>query len=1004
MLNPQQISFCIDGNIPSIDLPIRINQTSPVLIEILRIDLETNVNETIVISIKEARKLKKQADKEFGRSDITSPRVMKFPVKKTGLYRLQKVVDESKLEVQRRLSDTLVVSCPSASVKSVPWNKCKGELSDFFLQVNATPPLKIRYSKTINKEDQGFVFLTIHPDNLVTPLGQQRTSGALVTLNGEQRMDVTWARTQHIEIPINETLGISGGWQYSIDEIHDACGNVANYSRPEEQRHQQSNSRAHTEQIFTVHDRPKIALAGCSPKSPLKLAKGRAGRLPIRFSPTDVYVSTPSQYVVSYLFTPQDRIQPGGEHDTNAVLENVTIKDTKRGPDISHPGLYTLQSVGTEFCAGEVLEPSSCLLFNPPEPDLSISAQNIPDKCAGNSVGLMVDLDLIGTPPFRIAYNIHRTGGRIVPKVEKIDRLRAQLELKPSEAGHYTYEFLDISDAVYNLRSLKSKNLRLEQDVKPSASARFMEPRPTHEACIEEPTSFEIHLLGEPPWTLEYELVHGRTRKKRKVENIRSDYYVLETEKLLNGGEHSLSLTSVTDVLGCKTFLEQEAKINVRHQRPKASFGYLEGKRSTLTLESKKVNLPLRLSGEAPWTVSYRKIGDLPEVSFSKTMRHTNDVLEAEAQGIYKITDVRDAFCPGTVELLANSFEVIWISRPTLKIAAGASVELKGDRYVKSAVCEGDQDSLGVSLTGNPPYHIKYQVQSNPERRSASVYSKDLKAGLGGASIKMDTSRAGLSEYQFTELSDHLYDHDRRKFSPISVQQRVYGRPSAAFAKPAREYKYCKEEETGDEVIPITLVGVPPFSMEIGIRHHATARPEIVNIPHIDTHRYDFHIPHRVLGLGTHGVTLRKVRDSHGCLRDTEFDGASVHVNVVDTPSISPLESATDYCVGDRISYTLSGTPPFSIFYTFRGAERKATVSTTTFRRIAETPGNFTITAVSDKASTDACKARVKITKTIHEFPNVRISKGRTSVVDIHEGGEAEILFEFGGTPPFEFT
>jgi nucleoporin POM152 len=34
----------------------------------------------------------------------------------------------------------------------------------------------------------------------------------------------------------------------------------------------------------------------------------------------------------------------------------------------------------------------------------------------------------------------------------------------------------------------------------------------------------------------------------------------------------------------------------------------------------------------------------------------------------------------------------------------------------------------------------------------------------------------------------------------------------------------------------------------------------------------------------------------------------------------------------------------------------------------------------------------------------VKISQGRTSVVDIHEGGEAEILFEFWGTPPFEFT
>jgi nucleoporin POM152 len=37
-------------------------------------------------------------------------------------------------------------------------------------------------------------------------------------------------------------------------------------------------------------------------------------------------------------------------------------------------------------------------------------------------------------------------------------------------------------------------------------------------------------------------------------------------------------------------------------------------------------------------------------------------------------------------------------------------------------------------------------------------------------------------------------------------------------------------------------------------------------------------------------------------------------------------------------------------------------------------------------------------------MPSVKISKGKQVEVDIHEGGEAEILFEFWGTPPFEFT
>jgi nucleoporin POM152 len=266
----------------------------------------------------------------------------------------------------------------------------------------------------------------------------------------------------------------------------------------------------------------------------------------------------------------------------------------------------------------------------------------------------------------------------------------------------------------------------------------------------------------------------------------------------------------------------------------------------------------------------------------------------------------------------------------------------------------------------------------------------------------MDTSKAGTYEYKFTELADNLYDHDPRKFSPLVIEQTVHPKPSAQFAKPGQSYKYCKEEEAGDEIIPITLQGQPPFALEIDIKHQSSARPETVKIANVETHRYDFRIPHRVLSLGTHQVSVRKVRDAHGCQRKTEYGAPHVQVQVFDVPTIYPLESQTDYCVGEFISYTLSGTAPFEIYYDFEGKQRKAKSPNTNFRRIAERPGNFTITAITDKAS--ECKARTEITKIIHEMPSVKISQGRQVEVDIHEGGEAEILFEFWGTPPFEFT
>ena len=900
------------------------------------------------------------------------------------------------------MSDTLVVRCPSASVKHVPQNKCKNELSDFHFEIDATPPFKIKFSKIINRKDQSQNFLTIHPENLETPLAQQRIAGALIKFESGQPTDVSWARTQHIQLPINETLGVSGGWRYSIDEVHDACGNVANYTASEGSSLYRPSDGSQREQIFVVHDRPKARFDGCDPQHPLNAARGRSKRLPVQFLPKGSQEISPAQHHISYTYTPV--VDNVNDADTAmAQLQHFSFKNDRRGPEVYEPGMYTLASVASDFCVGEVLEPSTCLLLNPSEPDLMISAENIPDQCAGNSIGLMVDLDLVGTPPFEISYNIHRKSGETVARVERIDRLRTQLELRPSQAGHYTYEFLDIHDSIYGTRSLKHKNLKLEQDVKPPASAQFVDRDLRLKACIDEPVIFDIHMSGEGPWVLEYELVHRGKRKKHKVNEVQEEYYTLLTERLRSGGQYALTLTSVTDRFGCKVFLDQEATIDVRHQRPTAAFGLLEGKRTALALEGKKVLMPMRLTGEAPWTVTYSKLSDPADVTYKTHFLYANDFLEAKLEDTYEIRDVYDNSCPGTVDKDAKIFDVKWIPRPTIQLTENSSVERSEDKYVKKAVCEGDQDAMEVSLNGTPPFDVKYKMHVKPERGSSSIRQVKETVGLNSASIQMETSQAGIYQYKFSQVGDQLYSASG-SFSHLTVEQKIHGRPSASFVNIGRTYSYCKEEDAGDEVIPIALVGRPPFSLEVGIRHHTTSKPEVINVPHIEGRHYDFRIPHNLLGLGTHAVTIRKVKDAHGCQRITEFDGPIVHVNLVDIPSISPLEPTTDYCVGDFISYTLSGTPPFNVFYTFEGTDRKASTATTNFRRIAERPGNFTITGVSDKISTDSCRARPSITKMIHELPSVRISQGRTAEVDIHEGGEAEILFEFGGTPPFEFT
>lgn len=315
-----------------------------------------------------------------------------------------------------------------------------------------------------------------------------------------------------------------------------------------------------------------------------------------------------------------------------------------------------------------------------------------------------------------------------------------------------------------------------------------------------------------------------------------------------------------------------------------------------------------------------------------------------------------------------------------------------------------------------------------PDQGSKRISSRELSVPLGLASIKMDSSVSGLHEYEFTELADYNYPHDPKRYKAINVRQHVSPRPSARFATPGKTYGYCAVQHSGEEVIPVTLTGIPPFVMEIEIKHRSAARPETFHVPNIASTAYSLRIPHHRLELGLSTVAIRQVRDARGCTSSIDPGAAKVQISVNSAPQITAVEERTDFCVGERISFTLTGVPSFQVFYTFEGKERKATSNTHTFRRLAEKPGVFSITGLKDSASD--CKFDVSspwppasnlegenqysdmvltrpanaLNKTIHPLPSVTVSHGRDSYVDIHEGGEAELVFEFTGAPPFDFT
>ena len=638
------------------------------------------------------KKLWKEASRSTKPVSPDAPLMLKYPVRKPGIYQLLKVIDESKMEVQRPSSEMSVVPCPSASIRETGQHKCKGALSDLVIEVSGVPPLKMKYRKISGGAERETSLQGIQPEEYDFALTGSSFSREI---SPEGYVNTSLVQRRVVPVSIDEALIASGSWTYVVEEVQDAFGNKINYSDTKEEGYKQRKRNLVLQQTFEVHERLRASIIGCSPNKPLKVAKGQSVVLPLRFDP-----SLDESRTIDYMFTPKDKLSGGGDHSSDASVLRKYLKNAKEQVVISEAGLYTLSSLKTQYCDGEILEPAGCLLQHPPQPELTLKTEEIFDKCAGNPIGLRATLDLIGSPPYDVQYTVQRKDEKQY-RIEhvKLDGARDQIQLTPPAAGHYVYTFTEVSDAVYKSLDLRSQNLVIEQDVKPSATAHFTGPN-NKVACVDSTASFDVTLYGEGPFTLEYELVHNGKRSKTKIEGIETDYYNIVTQTLTSGGEHTLALTSITDRMGCTEFLKEAATIQVRHQRPKAAFGQVDGQRSVRNLEGQKAFLPLRLTGESPWKLSYRNVEAAGTEPIQMAISSANDFVQVAGEGSYELLSVQDAVCPGIIDEDAKTFEVSWIPRPSIKISETPSVREIGGRWRKDDVCEGEDSLLELSISG----------------------------------------------------------------------------------------------------------------------------------------------------------------------------------------------------------------------------------------------------------------------------------------------------------------
>lgn len=685
----------------------------------MRRDFDGETTEIITIKASEAKKLTKIAHdhhkKSKGGPHADDPLVLRYTVKKTGQYTLNKVLDESKLQVRSKASELVVVSCPSARVVSDHHDSCRGDLSDISFEVSGTAPLKLKYRKFVNGNPTEASFQSIQPPDFLSSSSRHRQ---LVSTK-PSALDISWAQLQKVNVPITENFRALGKYTWYIDDVEDALGNRVVYHKRQEDDEAYGAKSSDTVKVVTVHDRPSISIpanAGCNAAQPLKVAAGQEVLLPHQITSlgqSDYGSGHRSEYdfnedhFIEYEYISEASLQ----HDTEgpkaiAKSKVMTFKKTKRSESIKivDPGLYIFKGIRTKFCAGEVTEPSSCLLQNPLRPSVQISSNEITHKCANSPIGLQVTFDFEGTPPFKVRWHEEDlTSGRNELRTQAFNSYRGQIDIRQNRAGTYKYTFKSISDYYYDQERVA---VTLSQDVKPSASAYldFSEvSKESKNMCLGgEPPTYPVRLTGDAPWKLEYEIIHGKSRKKTLLTDLHDSKVNITPAGLQEGGEYTLALLSVTDSSGCTEPLKDQMNFHVWGQTPTAAFGKKNGKYSASILEGKTLQIPLTFTGQPRFAYVLDKIVDGVRTSDKAVSLSASNTYDVRDPGTYILLAMRDDHCHGEIEKSGETFTVDWIPRPSLALAQHPSIgiEEKGTSYVKKDVCEGEEDSLDITLTG----------------------------------------------------------------------------------------------------------------------------------------------------------------------------------------------------------------------------------------------------------------------------------------------------------------
>jgi len=316
-------------------------------------------------------------------------------------------------------------------------------------------------------------------------------------------------------------------------------------------------------------------------------------------------------------------------------------------------------------------------------------------------------------------------------------------------AGDNQFGNVDLSDPCLSV----STGVEITQNALPSASISG-----GGAVCPGEQVNLTVSFTGTGPW----DFIYNDGTNDSPVETSTSDTFILSVTQ---PGTYTITEMSDSNCTG-STF--GQATIQ-NFQPPTATItgdpNVCEGSGDGPLVE---------LQGNPPFTFNYAIDGEVQEQIFNSNSY--SFTIPADQDGLYSLVSLSDNNCEGTVN---GSVNITIIDEPTATISGGG------------VVCEGEEATFNVLLTGTSPWTINYSIDGLPNTETVTSPNYSFESGIDG-------------DYVITSVQDANCQ------AAVASQATLVVNPLPTAELTASSNTFCIGEEVD---LTMTLEGNSPFNV-----------------------------------------------------------------------------------------------------------------------------------------------------------------------------------------------